>query len=260
GEQRKGTVVELHRGALGRLHRLRDLEQAQLDGGVRAEQLARRDAEQQGVTDLAGRTGHCDIDGGGHVELQSRDPRAGGLGVGGLGAGVEAVGPSSSTIASHGHARWGAVRYLDVKQSYSRPPGVFVTESTIIYTHTDEAPALATYSFLPIVRAFAGSAGVEVDTRDISLAGRILAQFPDRLTPEQRTGDALAELGALAKRPEANIIKLPNISASIPQLKATIAELQRGGYDLPNYPDAPETDAERDARARYDKVKGSAVN
>lgn len=134
------------------------------------------------------------------------------------------------------------------------------TESRIIYTHTDEAPLLATYSFLPIVQAYAAKAGVGVETRDISLAGRILAQFPERLTDEQRVGDALAELGELATRPEANIIKLPNISASIPQLKAAIAELREKGYDLPAYPESPATDEERDVRARYDKVKGSAVN
>ncbi len=130
----------------------------------------------------------------------------------------------------------------------------------IIYTHTDEAPLLATYSFLPIIAAYAKTAGVEVETRDISLAGRVLAQFPDRLSAEQRVDDALAELGDLATRPEANIIKLPNISASTPQLKATITELQSQGYDLPDYPENPQTDEERDARARYDKVKGSAVN
>lgn len=130
----------------------------------------------------------------------------------------------------------------------------------IIYTHTDEAPMLATYSFLPIVSAYARTAGVEVETRDISLAGRIIAQFPDRLTDEQRLDDALAELGELATRPEANIIKLPNISASIPQLKAAVKELQDKGYDLPDYPEHPQTDEEKDARARYDKVKGSAVN
>jgi isocitrate dehydrogenase len=135
-----------------------------------------------------------------------------------------------------------------------------VTEPRIIYTQTDEAPLLATYSFLPVVSSYAAQAGVEVETRDISLAGRILAHFPDRLTDEQRVGDALAELGELAKRPEANIIKLPNISASIPQLKAAIAELQSQGYALPDYPDSPATDEERDVRARYDKVKGSAVN
>ncbi len=135
-----------------------------------------------------------------------------------------------------------------------------VQPSPIIYTHTDEAPLLATYSFLPIVQAYAGQAGVAVETRDISLAGRIIAQFPERLTDEQRLDDALAELGALAKRPEANIIKLPNVSASIPQLKAAIAELQSQGYDLPDYPDSPSDDEAKDARARYDKVKGSAVN
>jgi isocitrate dehydrogenase len=130
----------------------------------------------------------------------------------------------------------------------------------IIYTHTDEAPLLATYSFLPIIAAYAKTAGVDVETRDISLAGRVIAQFPDRLTAEQRLDDALAELGELATRPEANIIKLPNISASIPQLKATIAELQSQGYDLPDYPENPQSDEERETRARYDKVKGSAVN
>ncbi len=135
-----------------------------------------------------------------------------------------------------------------------------MTDSKIIYTHTDEAPLLATYSFLPIIAAYAGRAGVAVETRDISLAGRIIAQFPERLTDEQRVDDALAELGELAKTPEANIIKLPNISASIPQLKAAIKELQEQGYDLPDYPDEPKTDEERDGRARYDKVKGSAVN
>ena len=133
-------------------------------------------------------------------------------------------------------------------------------ESTIIYTHTDEAPALATASFLPIVQAIARAAGVDIATRDISLAGRILAAFPQRLTAEQQVGDALAELGGLATLPEANIIKLPNISASIPQLKAAIAELQAQGYDVPDYPDEPSTLEEKDARARYDRVKGSAVN
>ncbi|EZP26177.1 NADP-dependent isocitrate dehydrogenase [Microbacterium oleivorans] len=133
-------------------------------------------------------------------------------------------------------------------------------DSTIIYTYTDEAPALATASFLPIVEAFAGKAGVHIDTRDISLAGRILALFPQNLTPEQQVGDALAELGGLATLPEANIIKLPNISASIPQLKAAIAELKAAGYDIPDYPDEPKDDAEKDVRARYDRVKGSAVN
>jgi isocitrate dehydrogenase len=130
----------------------------------------------------------------------------------------------------------------------------------IIYTHTDEAPLLATYSFLPIIQAYAGQAGVPVETRDISLAGRIIALFPEQLTDEQRLDDALAELGELATRPEANIIKLPNISASMPQLKAAVAELQSQGYDLPDYPDSPTSDEERDVRARYDRVKGSAVN
>ncbi|NVB38512.1 NADP-dependent isocitrate dehydrogenase [Pseudenhygromyxa sp. WMMC2535] len=131
---------------------------------------------------------------------------------------------------------------------------------TIIYTKTDEAPALATYSFLPIIQAFAGAAGVEVEIRDISLAGRILAVFPDHLREDQRVDDALSELGQLAKTPEANIIKLPNISASVPQLKAAIAELQAKGYALPDYPEEPKTAAETEAKARYDKIKGSAVN
>jgi isocitrate dehydrogenase len=135
-----------------------------------------------------------------------------------------------------------------------------VTESTIIYTHTDEAPALATYSLLPVIQAYAAQAGVGVETRDISLAGRIIAVFGDFLTEDQRIPDALAELGDLAKTPGANIIKLPNISASIPQLKAAIAELQSQGYALPEYPDEPKTDEERDIRARYDSTKGSAVN
>ena len=133
-------------------------------------------------------------------------------------------------------------------------------QPTIRYTYTDEAPALATASFLPIIEAFAGAAGVKVETRDISLAGRVLAVFPDYLTEEQKVGDALAELGELAKTPAANIIKLPNISASIPQLKATIDELQGAGYAIPDYPEEPQTDAERDIQARYNKVKGSAVN
>ena len=130
----------------------------------------------------------------------------------------------------------------------------------IIYTLTDEAPALATHSLLPIIRAFAKPAGVPVELRDISLSGRIIAVFPEHLSEDQRIGDALAELGQLAKTPEANIIKLPNISASMPQLKAAIAELQAKGYNLPNYPDAPTTDDERAIKSRYDKIKGSAVN
>ena len=130
----------------------------------------------------------------------------------------------------------------------------------ITYTHTDEAPALATYSLLPILQTFAAASGVEVETRDISLAGRILAVFPDHLTDEQRVSDDLAELAELAQTPDANIIKLPNISASIPQLKAAIAELQAKGYAVPDYPDQAETDEQRDTKARYDSVKGSAVN
>ncbi len=135
-----------------------------------------------------------------------------------------------------------------------------MTDSTIIYTHTDEAPALATYSLLPVIQAYASTAGVAVETRDISLAGRIIASFPEHLRDDQQISDALAELGELADTPEANIIKLPNISASIPQLKAAIAELRQQGYALPDYPDEPKTDEEREIRARYDKVKGSAVN
>ena len=130
----------------------------------------------------------------------------------------------------------------------------------IIWTRTDEAPLLASLSFRPIVQAFASTAGIEVEERDISLAGRILSQFPEYLTEDQKVEDALAALGELAQTPEANIIKLPNISASVPQLKAAIAELQSNGYKLPDYPDAPATDEEKDIRARYDAVKGSAVN
>ncbi|MEM8868657.1 MAG: NADP-dependent isocitrate dehydrogenase [Verrucomicrobiota bacterium] len=130
----------------------------------------------------------------------------------------------------------------------------------ILYTITDEAPALATHSLLPIIAAYTAAAGVSVETRDISLSGRILANFPDFLTEEQKISDALAELGELAKTPEANIIKLPNISASIPQMKAAIAELQGQGYKLPDYPEEPKTDEEKSIQARYDKIKGSAVN
>jgi isocitrate dehydrogenase len=135
-----------------------------------------------------------------------------------------------------------------------------VTDSKIIYTHTDEAPALATYSLLPIVQAFASAAGVAVETRDISLAGRILALFPDFLSEQQRVHDDLAELGALSLLPEANIVKLPNVSASMPQLQAAIAELQDHGYAIPDYSDTASTDEERSIRTRYDKAKGSAVN
>ena len=131
---------------------------------------------------------------------------------------------------------------------------------TIIYTKTDEAPALATFSLLPIIQAFTKHAGISVETRDISLAGRIIANFPDYLSADQKIGDALAELGALTLRPDANIIKLPNISASVPQLKAAIAELQAKGYKLPDYPEAPKSDAEKEIKARYGKVMGSAVN
>ncbi|EOU2461307.1 NADP-dependent isocitrate dehydrogenase [Vibrio navarrensis] len=131
---------------------------------------------------------------------------------------------------------------------------------TIVYTITDEAPALATYSLLPIIQSFTASSGINVETRDISLAGRIIANFPEHLKAEQQIGDALTELGELAQTPEANIIKLPNISASIPQLKAAIKELQDKGYDLPNYPEEPSTYEEEAIKATYDKIKGSAVN
>ena len=130
----------------------------------------------------------------------------------------------------------------------------------IVYTLTDEAPALATHSLLPILRTFAGAANIEIEARDISLAARILAQFPDRLSVQQRVADALSELGELAQTDEANIIKLPNISASVPQLKTAIAELQGHGYPIPDYPENPGDDEQREVRARYDKVKGSAVN
>ena len=134
------------------------------------------------------------------------------------------------------------------------------TTPTIQYTYTDEAPALATFSLLPIVRSFAAAAGIEVDSPDISLAGRIISAFPERLTAEQRIPDHLSLLGEMTLQADANIIKLPNISASVPQLKAAIAELQAKGYDLPDHPDHPSTDEEREIRARYDRVKGSAVN
>ncbi len=137
--------------------------------------------------------------------------------------------------------------------------GVFMT-ATIIYTHTDEAPALATKSLLPIIQAFTKSSDIEFKTADISLAGRILATFPEKLTDAQRVPDALAELGELVKKPEANVIKLPNISASMPQLLSAIKELQDDGFDVPNYPSEPQTDEEKDIQARYDRIKGSAVN
>ncbi len=135
-----------------------------------------------------------------------------------------------------------------------------VNTSKIVYTKTDEAPALATYSFLPIVRKFTQSANITIETKDISLAARILANFPEKLSDKQKQSDALTELGELAQKQEANIIKLPNISASVPQLKAAIAELQLQGFDLPNYPEEPENDIEKDIKSRYDKIKGSAVN
>ena len=135
-----------------------------------------------------------------------------------------------------------------------------MSTAKIIYTKTDEAPALATYSFLPIVKGFTDAADIVVETRDISLAARILATFPENLSDEQRQSDALAELGELAKTPVANIIKLPNISASIPQLQEAIAELQSQGYDVPNYPEDAGTDTELDVQKRYAKVLGSAVN
>src|SRR4030066_1832083 len=130
----------------------------------------------------------------------------------------------------------------------------------IIYTAIDEAPALATYSLLPIVKAFTGAAGIEVETKDISLAGRIIANFPEDLTEGQRLPDILTQLGELATTPEANIIKLPNVSASIPQLKAAIKELQSKGYKVPDYPEDPKTDAEKEIKVRYGKGLGSAVN
>ena len=132
--------------------------------------------------------------------------------------------------------------------------------ATIIYTKTDEAPALATRSLLPIVSAFAAKAGINIEARDISLAGRIIATFPEDLTQDQKISDDLAELGKLTQAPETNIIKLPNISASIPQLRATINELQAKGYKIPDYPSDPQNDAEKETQARYSKVLGSAVN
>ncbi|HSP39848.1 MAG TPA: NADP-dependent isocitrate dehydrogenase, partial [Gillisia sp.] len=133
-------------------------------------------------------------------------------------------------------------------------------KATIHYTKTDEAPMLATYSFLPIVRSFTDSSNIEIEPADISLAARILAQFPDRLTEEQRVPNALKMLGELVNKPEANIIKLPNISASEPQLESAIKELKEKGYDLPDYPSVPKTDEEKQIKKKYDQVKGSAVN
>ena len=135
-----------------------------------------------------------------------------------------------------------------------------MTQQTIIYTKTDEAPALATYSLLPIIKAFTSKADINVETRDISLAGRVLANFPEKLNDDQKVSDSLTELGELAKTPEANIIKLPNISASIPQLKAVIKELQSQGYDIPSFPESPKNEEETSIKNRYAKVLGSAVN
>src|SRR5678815_728423 len=135
-----------------------------------------------------------------------------------------------------------------------------MTTAKILYTYTDEAPALATHSLLPIIQAFTRAAGIVVETRDISLAGRIVASFPERLTDAQRQSDDLAELGELAKTPEANIIKLPNISASVPQLQGAIKELQQKGYAVPDYPEDPQSEEARQIKARYAKVLGSAVN
>src|SRR6202522_1347629 len=145
-------------------------------------------------------------------------------------------------------------------QTSTTPRGASMPDLEIMWTKVDEAPALATYSLLPIVEAFVGAAGVSVNLKDISLAGRIIANFPEKLTPAQRIDDELTELGELTLRPEANIIKLPNISASIPQLKAAIKELQGKGYNVPDYPDNPTTDAEKDIKSRYGKVFGSVVN
>ena len=134
------------------------------------------------------------------------------------------------------------------------------SQAKIVYTYTDEAPMLATYSLLPIIRRFTDPAGIQVDLSDISVAARAVNQFPEKLTPEQKVNDTLAELGVLAKTPEANIIKLPNVSASLPQLQECIAELQAKGYDIPDYPENPSNDAESEIAARYNKVMGSAVN
>src|SRR3954470_7361861 len=145
-------------------------------------------------------------------------------------------------------------------QTSTATRGASMPDLEIRWTKVDEAPALATYSLLPIVEAFVGAAGVSVKLKDISLAGRIIANFPEKLTPAQRIGDELTELGKLAMRPEANIMKLPNTSASIPQLKAAIKELQGKGYDVPDYPDNATTEAEKDIKSRYGKVFGSVVN
>src|SRR5579862_2458480 len=158
---------------------------------------------------------------------------------------------ASAQRADYGRAPAAAGRRAEVQA---------MSDLEIVWTKVDEAPALATFSLLPIVEAFVGAAGVKMKLKDISLTGRIIANFPEKLTPAQRINDELAELGQLAMRPEANIIKLPNISASIPQLKAAIKELQSKGYDVPNYPDSDATPADKEIRARYSKVLGSAVN
>src|ERR1700745_3099982 len=145
-------------------------------------------------------------------------------------------------------------------QTRTATRGASMPDLEIMWTKVDEAPALATYSLLPIVKAFVSTAGVSVTQKDISLAGRIIATFPEKLTPAQRISDELTELGDLTLRPEANIMKLPNISASIPQLRAAIKELQGKGYNVPDYPDNPTNDAEKDIKARYGKVFGSVVN
>src|SRR4249919_1641839 len=145
-------------------------------------------------------------------------------------------------------------------QTSTATKGASMSNLEITWTKVDEAPALATYSLLPVVEAFVGAAGVSVKLKDISLAGRILANFPEKLTQAQRIGDELTELGELATRPEANIMKLPNISASIPQLKGAIKELQGKGYNVPDYPDNPTTDAEKEIKSRYGRVFGSVVN
>jgi isocitrate dehydrogenase len=135
-----------------------------------------------------------------------------------------------------------------------------MTKFNIIWTKVDEAPALATYALLPVVKAYAKACDIEVETKDISLAGRIVATFPDNLAEEQKIEDALSQLGILAKTPQANIIKLPNISASVPQLQEAVSELQKKGYDIPDYPEEPKNDAEKQLQARFAKVLGSAVN
>src|SRR4029079_15795729 len=145
-------------------------------------------------------------------------------------------------------------------QTSTATRGASMSDLEIMWTKVDEAPALATYSLLPIVKAFVGTAGVSVKQKDISLAGRIIATFAEKLTPAQRINDELTELGDLTLKPEANIMKLPNISASIPQLRAAIKELQGRGYNVPDYPDNPATDAEKEIKARYSKVFGSVVN